>query len=84
MLEDVETSQPFGSFFAFSELEDLPWVETTAAAFQDAAQNQPDGPVKQALLEGASALQANDDVWSRAVEEAIYRGYGVPYPLNLS
>jgi hypothetical protein len=29
-------------------------------------------------------LQANDDVWSRAVEEAIYRGYGVPYPLNLS
>ena len=40
--------------------------------------------LRQALLEGADALDANGDVWARSVEEAIYRGYGLPYPLNLS
>ena len=84
MMEQVEATQPFGSFFAFSELEDLPWVETTASAFHSAAQEQAEGPVKQALLEGAVALEGTHDVWSRIVEEALYRGYGLPYPLSLT
>ena len=84
MMDEVEATQPFGSFFAFSELEDLPWVETTASAFHSAAQEQAEGPVKQALLEGAVALEGTHDVWSRIVEEALYRGYGLPYPLSLT
>ena len=65
-------------------LEDLPWVETTASAFHSAAQEQAEGPVKQALLEGAVALEATQNVWSRSVEEALYRGYGLPYALRLT
>ena len=37
MMEEVERDQPFGSFFAFAELPDLPFVETTASAFRKAA-----------------------------------------------
>jgi len=40
--------------------------------------------VKQALLEGAVALEGTHDVWSRIEEEALYRGYGLPYPLSLT
>ena len=61
MMNEVEAAQPFGSFFAFAELEDLPWVETTASAFHKAAEKT-DGSAKQALLAGADALASNNDV----------------------
>jgi hypothetical protein len=83
MMEEVEAAQPFGSFFAFAELEDLPWVETTASAFCEAAEKT-DGSAKQALLAGADALASNNDVWGRNVEEALYDGYGLTHPLNLA
>ena len=83
MMDEVEAAQPFGSFFAFAELEDLPWVETTASAFREAAEKT-DGSAKQALLAGADALASNNDVWGRNVEEALYEGYGLTHPLNLA
>ena len=83
MMEEVEATQPFGSFFAFAELEDLPWVETTASAFREAGEKV-DGSAKQALLAGADALAINNDVWGRNVEEALYEGYGLTHPLNLA
>jgi len=83
MMDEVEAAQPFGSFFAFAELEDLPWVETTASAFREAAEKT-DGSAKQALLAGADALASNKDVWGRNVEEALYEGYGLTHPLNLA
>jgi hypothetical protein len=83
MMDEVESAQPFGSFFAFAELEDLPYVESTAAAFRAAAESA-SNPVKESLLAGAVALDITGDVWSRKVEEAIYAGYEFPYPLNLT
>lgn len=82
MMDEVERDQPFGSFFAFTELPDLPYAETTASAFRVAAEDA-SGQVRQSLVEAADELEANDDTWSRKVEEALYHGYGVPYPLNL-
>jgi hypothetical protein len=83
MMNEVERDQPFGSFFAFTELPDLPYVETTASSFRMAAEDA-SGRIRQSLAEAADELEANDDTWSRKVEEALYRGYGVPYPLNLA
>ncbi len=40
--------------------------------------------VKEALEAGAAVLRQNGDVWSREVERALYAGYKVPYPLDLS
>ena len=39
---------------------------------------------ERALTEAADELFANGEIWSRKTEEALYRGYGVPYPLNLA
>ena len=83
MMDEVESAQPFGSFYAFAELEDLPYVECNADAFRLAAESC-NGVSRQALLEGANALDSTGNVWARSVEEAIYHGYGLPYPLNLS
>ena len=83
MMDEVEAAQPFGSFFAFAELEDLPWVETTSSAFREAAEKTNES-AKQALLAGADALESNNDVWGRNVEEALYEGYGITHPLNLA
>ena len=83
MMKEVERDQPFGSFFAFTELPELPYVETTACSFRLASENA-SGPVQKSLSEAAVELEANEDTWSRKVEEALYRGYGVPYPLNLA
>ena len=83
MMDEVESAQPFGSFYAFAELEDLPYVECNADAFRLAAESC-NGVSRQALLEGAHALDSTGNVWARTVEEAIYHGYGLPYPLNLS
>ena len=83
MMEEVERDQPFGSFFAFAELPDLPFVETTASAFRKAADHA-SGYVRESLSAAAEELEANDDAWSRRAEEALYRGYGAPYPLKLA
>ena len=83
MMEEVERDQPFGSFFAFTELPDLPYVEATSSSFRSAAQKA-SGLVRQSLIEAADELEVNEDTWSRNVEQALYRGYGVPYPLNLA
>jgi hypothetical protein len=83
MMEEVERDQPFGSFFAFTELPELPYVEATSSSFRSAAQKS-SGLVRQSLIEAADELEVNEDTWSRNVEQALYRGYGVPYPLNLA
>ena len=63
MMDEVEATQPFGSFFAFTELEDLPWVETSASSFRLAAESV-EGAPKEALLQGAIAFEATGDVES--------------------
>jgi hypothetical protein len=83
MMAEVERDQPFGSFFTFTELPDLPYVETHSSAFRTAAENA-SPEARLALREAAQVLAQNNETWSREVEEALYRGYGVPYPLNLS
>ena len=82
MMEQVENNQPFGSFFTFTELPNLPYVEVNSKSFTDAA-SKTDGLAAQALLAGARILSENGEQWSRQVEEAIYEGYQVVYPLNL-
>ena len=83
MMEKVESEQPFGSFFAFTELPDIPYVEVSAAAFDAAAENA-EKPVRAALELAAKVLRTNGEVWSREVEQALYAGYDEPYPLDLS
>ncbi|MDA9961917.1 hypothetical protein N9D63_03435 [Opitutales bacterium] len=83
MMEKVESEQPFGSFFAFTELPDIPYVEVSAAAFDAAAENA-EKPVQTALELAAKVLRTNGEVWSREVEQALYAGYNEPYPLDLS
>jgi hypothetical protein len=83
MMEEVERDQPFGSFFAFAELPDLPYVETSSSSFRAAAESAA-GHVRQSLTMAADELSANGEIWSRKVEEALYQGYDVPYPLNLA
>jgi hypothetical protein len=82
MMEEVEHTQPFGSFFAFAELPDLPYVDVSSKVFAEQAE-QVKGPARQALLSGASILSNNGEQWSREVEEALYHGYQASYPLNL-
>lgn len=82
MMEWVEREQPFGSFFAFTELVDLPYLATNSKSFRAKASSSV-GRVRQSLFDAARILESNDETWSRKVEEALYMGYGVPYPLNL-
>jgi DNA-binding NarL/FixJ family response regulator len=82
MMEKVEAIQPFGSFYSFTELEDLPYVEIDSEAFRTAAVGQPDH-VSKALLLAADQIELNSGCWSRDVEVALYKGYGIPHPLNL-
>ena len=83
MMERVEHEQPFGSFYSFTELEDLPYLEISAEAFRKASDSKPEH-VSNALTEAARELDSNGQCWSRKVEEALYQGYGLPHPLNLS
>lgn len=83
MMEEVENTQPFGSFFAFTELPDLPYVEVCSSAFKDAAEKT-DSLISNSLLAAARILSENGNQWSRSVEEALYEGYGIQYPLNLT
>jgi hypothetical protein len=83
MMEKVEAEQPFGSFYSFTELEDLPYVEISSDAFREASEGQPEH-VSRALTDAAAELDSNGQCWSRKVEEALYQGYGLPHPLNLT
>ena len=83
MMEKVEAEQPFGSFYSFTELEDLPYVETDSQTFRNAAEGESE-QVKAALMGAADELESNGECWSRKVEEELYKGYGLPHPLNLS
>ena len=75
----VEAEQPFGSFYSFTELEDLPYVETDSKTFRQAAEGKAEN-VKAALLGAADVLESNGECWSRKVErEALYEGYGLPH-----
>ena len=82
MMDDVEAKAPFGSFFTFAELPELPWVEVSAEAFSAAAQER-DGKTAAALEAAAAVLRDNNDTWSADAERALYQAYGVPYPLDL-
>ena len=82
MMDEVESTQPFGSFFAFTELPDLPYVEVSASAFLNASK-QTKGVVSSALAEAAKILSQNGEQWSREVEEVLYEGCGEIHPLNL-
>ena len=82
MMDTVGAAQPFGSFFVYNDLPDLPYVPCTAADFRAAAA-EADGNVAAALTAGADALETSGDRWCRAVEEAVYAAYGVPFPLAL-
>ena len=84
MMQDVEEQAPFGSFFTFAELPDLPWVEVSAAAFRAAADASDHEPTQLALRAAAEQLAAHNDSWSADAERALYQGYGVPYPLDLA
>ena len=82
MMDEVESTQPFGSFFAFTELPDLPYVGVSASAFLNASK-QTKGVVSSALAEAAKILSQNGEQWSREVEEVLYEGCGEIHPLNL-
>ena len=82
MMEKVESEQPFGSFYSFTELEDLPYVETDSKTLRQAAEGRAENE-KAALVGVADELESNGECWSRKVEEALYEGYGLPHPFNL-
>ena len=48
MMEEVENAQPFDSFYAFAELEDLPYLDVKSSAFECGFSSE--GPVRDALL----------------------------------
>ena len=79
----VRAKEPFGTYIALLDLPDLPSVGVSADEFTQAAQafdsNQ---PIHQALIAAARVLATNDNTWSRAVEDALYSGYGVAHPLT--
>ncbi len=83
MMADVEEKQPFGSFFAFTELPDLPYVPVSAHAFEQASE-EAEGKVRDALQAGAEVLRSNGEVWSPDVERALYAAHSLPYPLDLT
>ena len=74
LIRDVGRRTPFGSHFVLTQLEALPYVEVGAAPFRSAA--------TAARQSGhAGVLAATGDQWSRAVEDALYHGYGLLHPL---
>lgn len=83
MMAEVERTQPFGSYYTFTELPDLPFVAINAGAFAAAAAETAEGPVKAALEAGGQWLREHGDTYGRGLEEVLYAAYGVPYPLAL-
>lgn len=83
MMSEVEEKAPFGSFFTFAELPDLPYVEVSADAFEAAASTAEDDATRLALMDAAQVLRNNNDTWCADAERALYKAYQVPYPLDL-
>ena len=84
LIRDVGRRTPFGSHFVLTQLEDLPYVEVGAEPFRAAAATEHQAGrtgTAAALTAAADVLAATADQWSRAVEDALYHGYGLPYPL---
>ena len=84
LIGDVGRRSPFGSHFVLTQLEDLPYVEVGAEPFRAAAvtEHQAGRTANAAALTAAAdVLAATGDQWSRAVEDALYHGYGLPHPL---
>ena len=84
LIRDVGRRTPFGSHFVLTQLEDLPYVEVGADPFHAAAAAERQAGrtrTAAALAAAAGVLAATRDQWSRAVEDALYRAYGLPHPL---
>ena len=85
LIRDVGRRTPFGSHFVLTQLEDLPYVEVGAETFHAAAraeQRAGHTGTAAALTAAAEVLAVTGDQWSRAVEDALYHGYGLPHPLT--
>ena len=84
LIRDAGRRTPFGSHFVLTQLEDLPYVEVGAQPFRAAAATEHQAGrtgAATALTAAADVLAATGDQWSRLVEDALYRGYGLPHPL---
>ena len=85
LITDVGKHSQFGSHFVLTQLEDMPYLEINEKEFIHQAEiEQTSGRTKSAaaLKNAAKILAQTNDQWSRAVEEALYNGYGIPYPLE--
>ena len=85
LIRDIGRRTPFGSHFVLTQLEDLPYVEVGAQPFRAAARAEQQAGrtgTASALSAAADVLGATGDQWSRAVEDALYRGYGLRHPLT--
>ena len=84
LIRDVGRRTPFGSHFVLTQLEDLPYVEVGAEPFRAAATAERQAGrtcTAAALAAAAGVLATTRDLWSRAVEDALYNAYGLPHPL---
>ena len=84
LIRDVGRRAPFGSHFVLTQLEDLPYAEVGAESFRSAAaceRRAGHTSPAAALTAAAAVLAATGDQWSRAVEDALYHGYGLRHPL---
>ena len=85
LIRDVGRRTPFGSHFVLTQLEDLPYVEVGADPFHAAATAERRAGrtrTAAALTAAADVLATTRNQWSRAVEDALYRAYGLPHPLT--
>ena len=77
LMKMVRAKEPFGTYLALLDLPELPSVAVEEAAFLAAAAAFPeDQPIHRALRAAAAVLAENGNRWSRAVEDALYAGYG--------
>ena len=85
LLTNIENHSPFGSHFVLPQIEDLPFVEINEQDFQNKAIiEQKHGRTRsaQALKNAAKILKRTNNQWSREIEECLYDGYNITYPLK--
>lgn len=85
LLTDIEKHSPFGSHFVLPQIDDLPFVEINEKDFQNKAIiEHKHGRIKsaKALRNAAKLLKKTNNQWSREVEECLYDGYNITYPLK--
>jgi hypothetical protein len=78
----VRAKEPFGTYLALLDLPELPSLAVEAAAFAQAAADTTNEALHKALSAAAAVLEDNGNRWSRAVEDALYAGYGLDHPLT--